>query len=106
MNIALPLCRRTVLLSAVVTSALFANTASAQYGAILSGTGPVNLSMGGASTAAPLDASGAMYWNPATITGMKRSELDASATLLFPSTRVASTIAAGALGPGIPPVGL
>ena len=31
------------------------------------GVGPINRSMGGAATAAPLDSAGALYWNPATI---------------------------------------
>jgi long-chain fatty acid transport protein len=77
----------------------------AQYGTILSGTGPINRSMGGASTAAPLSASGAMFWNPATISGLGSSQLEASAELLFPTTQVSSGISAGALGPGIPPIG-
>jgi long-chain fatty acid transport protein len=88
------------------TVLLFANSAKAQYGTILSGTGAVNRSMAGASTAAPLSASGAMFWNPATLPGLGRSEVDASAELLFVNTQASSSIAAGALGPGIPPIGL
>jgi hypothetical protein len=44
------------------------NAAFAQFGATLTGVGPINRSMGGASTAAPLDTLGAFMWNPATIT--------------------------------------
>jgi long-chain fatty acid transport protein len=96
----------TVFLLAVLSPTMAVNAARAQLGTILSGTGPINRSMGGAATAAPLSASGAMYWNPATITGLGRSELEASAELLFPSTQVDSRMMAGALGPGIPPIGL
>jgi len=38
-----------------------------QAGHIMQGIGAVNMSMGGASTAQPLDISGAMQWNPATL---------------------------------------
>jgi long-chain fatty acid transport protein len=44
-------------------------------GLYLSAAGPVNRSMGGASVAAPTDAIGALYWNPASISGMDRSEM-------------------------------
>ena len=33
----------------------------------MQGVGSVNMSMGGASTAQPLDISGALQWNPASI---------------------------------------
>ena len=39
-------------------------------GIALSGVGPVNRSMGGAATAAPIDAAGALMWNPASISGL------------------------------------
>lgn len=38
-----------------------------QAGHIMQGVGAVNMSMGGAATAQPLDISGALHWNPATI---------------------------------------
>ena len=38
-----------------------------QSGHIMQGVGAVNMSMGGASTAQPLDISGALQWNPASI---------------------------------------
>ncbi len=40
-------------------------------GVILSAGGPVHRGMGGASTAAPISAVGANYWNPATISGLE-----------------------------------
>ena len=39
----------------------------AQTGHILQGTGSVNMSMGGAATAQPIDISGSLQWNPASI---------------------------------------
>src|ERR1700682_2128545 len=48
----------------------------AQYGLDLTGAGPVNRSMGGASVAAPLDGVGAIFWNPATTTALPNLEMD------------------------------
>jgi len=79
--------------------------ASAQ-GIVISGAGPVNRSMGGASVAAPLDASGALHWNPASIAGLAGSEMELGVELLLSRSRVSSSLAAGSLGPGIPPVAL
>jgi len=59
--------------------------------------------MGGVGTAAPLSASGALFWNPATIPGLERSELEAGAELLFPHSQVTSSVSGNAFGPGIPP---
>ncbi len=44
-------------------------------GLMLSSFGPVNASMGGASTAAPIEALSALAWNPASISGLPNSEL-------------------------------
>jgi long-chain fatty acid transport protein len=62
--------------------------------------------MGGASVAAPLDASGALYWNPATISGLPQSELEFGVELLYPQTTLSSSVPAGALGPLGPPISL
>jgi long-chain fatty acid transport protein len=58
--------------------------------------------MGGASTAAPLDATGSLYWNPATISGLPSSELDFGLELLYPRSTVSSAVPGDALGPGLP----
>jgi long-chain fatty acid transport protein len=50
--------------------------------------------MAGAGTAAPLDATGALHWNPGSITGLPRSELDLSLEFLWPQTEVSSSIPA------------
>ena len=77
------------------------SAAFAQFGAQLSGIGPINRSMGGAATAAPLDTLGAFQWNPATISALPNSA-DFGVELLFPHSQLASTINAGSLGPGFP----
>lgn len=79
--------------------------ASAQ-GIALRGVGAVNESMGGAATACPLDAAGAIQWNPASISGMEASEISFGMTLILPQSRLSSTIQRNALGPGVPPVTL
>jgi long-chain fatty acid transport protein len=61
--------------------------------------------MGGAATAAPLDTLGAFQWNPATITALP-STADLALEVMVPQARLASTINAGALGGGFPPVRL
>jgi long-chain fatty acid transport protein len=76
--------------------------AAAQQGAVVDGVGPINQSMGGAAVAAPLDASGALHWNPATIGGLHRSEMEFGLGLLLPQARLASGFNTGALLPFLP----
>ncbi len=83
-----------------------ATPAAAQYGPILSGAGPINRSMGGAATGSPLSAAGALMWNPASLSGLKRSELDIGAELLLPRTSLSSSLPANSFGPGLPAVDL
>jgi long-chain fatty acid transport protein len=83
-----------------------ASGASAQQGLLLSGVGPINRSMGGASTAAPIDSAGALYWNPASIVGLERSEMEFGVELVAADSKLSSFIEAGSLGPGFPPIDL
>lgn len=80
----------SVCLLAGLILASSATPAAAQFGPVISATGPINRSMGGTSTGAPLSASGALMWNPATLAGLERSELEVGAELLFPHASVAS----------------
>jgi long-chain fatty acid transport protein len=73
-------------------------------GLVLPGAGPINLSMAGASTAAAVDV-GASYWNPATISGLDRSEVLISSSFLFPSIHLQSALAAGAINGLLPLMG-
>lgn len=77
--------------------------ARAQFGLAVGGVGPINRAMGGAATAAPLDAAGALYWNPATITGLGRSEMEFGNEFLIPRTYLSSRVPAGAIVPGVYP---
>ncbi|MFV1968730.1 MAG: OmpP1/FadL family transporter, partial [Pirellulaceae bacterium] len=75
-------------------------------GIALTGVGAINRSMGGAATAAPIDAAGAIHWNPASISGLASSEVVIGMELLMPTETVSSSLPANAFGPGIPPVAL
>jgi long-chain fatty acid transport protein len=88
-----------LLFSLAIASGPVATDARAQFGLALSGAGPINRSMGGASTAAPIDAAGALFWNPATIGSLARSEMSFGTELLIPRTTISSRIPAGVLGP-------
>lgn len=76
----------------------FSSIANAQYGAQFTSVGAINRSMGGTSTAAPLDSLGAFLWNPATITALPTSA-DMSVELMLPQSKLSSSVAPGVLGP-------
>ena len=83
---------------------LFSTAAIAQTGHVMQGVGAVNMSMGGASTAQPLDISGSLYWNPATISSFNDNILKLDVGLFFSSPELSSSLPAGMLGPGTPSV--
>lgn len=71
---------------------VFSFSAMAQTGHILQGTGSVNMSMGGASTAQPIDIAGALQWNPATISTFDGTIISFDIGLFFSSPTLYSTI--------------
>jgi long-chain fatty acid transport protein len=66
-------------------------TANGQ-GVTITGVGPVNRSMGGAGTAAPLEAIGALHWNPGSISALPDSELSFGLELIHVNAELSSTI--------------
>ncbi len=64
----------------------------AAQGVLLPSLGPINRSMGGAGTAAPLDAIGANYWNPATTKALNGSELSVGMEMLYTDIELDSAI--------------
>jgi long-chain fatty acid transport protein len=74
----------------------------------MQGVGSVNMSMGGASTAQPIDISGALQWNPAAISVFDSKILKFDLGMFFSSPELSSSIPAGmmwpadAFGPGSP----
>ncbi|WP_372757843.1 OmpP1/FadL family transporter, partial [Mariniflexile sp.] len=69
------------------TSAIFSQAAH-----IMQGVGAVNMSMGGAATAQPLDISGAMQWNPATLSTFDSKILKLDVGLFFSSPELFSSM--------------
>jgi len=67
-------------------------------GIMLSSFGPVNAGMGGASTAAPIEALSALAWNPASMSGLPNSELSVGVGLLLSDPVLDSSIAGVAAG--------
>jgi long-chain fatty acid transport protein len=70
----------------------FSTIIYAQSGHIMQGVGSVNMSMGGAATAQPLDISGALHWNPAAISTFDDKILKFDIGLFFSSPEVSSTV--------------
>jgi len=81
-----------------------ATTAFSQAGHIMQGAGAFNMSMGGASTGNALDITGALQWNPASISAFDENILKFDIGLFFSSPELSSSLPAGALGPGAPAV--
>lgn len=63
-----------------------------QAGHIMQGIGAVNTSMGGASTAQPVDINGALQWNPAAISAFDSKILSVNAGIFFSSPELSSTV--------------
>jgi long-chain fatty acid transport protein len=70
---------------------LFSTLAFSQAGHIMQGVGSVNMSMGGASTAQPLDISGALQWNPAAISVFDDKIIRFDIGMFFSSPELRST---------------
>lgn len=86
-------------------SVLFFSTfAFSQAGHIMQGVGAFNMSMGGASTGQPLDISGALQWNPASISAFNDKIIKLDMGLFFSSPELSSSLPAGMMGPGSPAV--
>ncbi len=82
-----------------LTTSLFA-----QAGHIMQGVGSVNMSMGGAATAQPLDISGALQWNPAAISVFDSKIINFDIGAFFSSPELSASLPAGMMGPGSPAV--
>ncbi|MDR1478407.1 MAG: outer membrane protein transport protein [Planctomycetaceae bacterium] len=82
-----------VIIFVIVSINFSANAPLRAQGVMLRGAGAVNTSMSGVATGTPLDAAGALNWNPASISALKKSELSFGLGLVIPNTRVSSSIA-------------
>src|SRR5215467_10860158 len=89
--------------SLVLTLLSFCPPILGQTGHVAHGVGAVNQSMAGAGTALPLDATGALFWNPASIVDIKSSEVDINVDLALLHGELSSSVEANILAPGTPP---
>ncbi len=83
--------RSIIPLSTLLMLVACVSSLSAQ-GLALRGVGAVNNSMAGASVAAPIDAAGAIHWNPASIAEFRHNEATFGLGLVLPDTQVASSV--------------
>ncbi|MGL4593799.1 MAG: OmpP1/FadL family transporter [Thermoguttaceae bacterium] len=83
---------RVVITASFFISACFAAHFAAAQGVMLRGAGAVNESVAGVGTAMPLDSTGALIWNPATISALKKNEISFSLGLIIPETQVSSSV--------------
>ena len=90
--------RRVSGLLLALGAVLFYSSSSFGQGFVLPGVGPINRSMGGAATAAPLDAVGAIHWNPATISGLSQSRADIGVDLIYNRNTVHTGVGIGTPG--------
>lgn len=83
---------------------IFSTFSFSQAGHIMQGVGAFNMSMGGASTGQPLDISGALQWNPASISAFDEKIIKFDLGLFYSSPELSSSLPAGMMGPGSPAV--
>ena len=67
--------RQLAFYSAVLSVVVGVPGLAVAQGIVVPGVGPINRSMAGAAVAAPIDAAGAMHWNPAAISGLRTSQM-------------------------------
>lgn len=85
-------CARRLGALAVVIAVVASSHSTRAQGLYLPSIGPTNQSFGGAATAAPIDSAGALYWNPATLSGLKSSEMAFGLGIVSPHAQLSSTV--------------
>lgn len=83
---------RELIPSAVIFAILSAATSAPGQGVIVHGVGPVNRAMGGAGTAAPMDAIGALHWNSGSISALPKGAVSVGFELLLADVDLTSNI--------------
>ncbi len=72
---------------------IFAGSANLHaQGIMFRGAGAVNQSMGGAGVACPLSATGALYWNPATMSAFSGTTVDVDLGIALADSSISSTV--------------
>ncbi len=96
--------RSSTLLLTLISCCVFTASVAQGQGLYIPSVGPVNQSMSGAAAACPIDSIGALNANPATISGLRQSEVAFGLGIVLPTTSLGSSVAANSLGAGLPPV--
>ena len=91
MPVNLRLSLRLVAAVAVI-ACFYAHPTACAQGVMLRSVGAVNASVGGTATAMPLDAIGALYWNPASISALPKNEMSFGLELVEGKSRVESSV--------------
>lgn len=89
---------RLFVCTVLILTALAPSSQLQAQGIAVTGVGPVNRSFGGAGTAAPLDAIGALHWNPGSISALPCNEIGFGTELLSASIRLSSNFGLGVAG--------
>jgi len=83
---------RLFVVSVAVLACFSTQPAAHAQGVMLRGAGAVNEAVGGTATAMPLDASGALLWNPGTISALPKNEMTLGLGLIQAHSRVESSV--------------
>ena len=81
---------RLFVCTVLILTALAPSSQLYAQGIAVTGVGPVNRSFGGAGTAAPLDAIGALHWNPGSISALPCNEIGFGTELLSARIQLSS----------------
>ena len=77
---------------AFILACSYSYQAAHAQGIMLRSSGAVNAAVGGTATAMPLDACGALYWNPAAISALPQNEMTFGLELIQAESRVKSSV--------------
>jgi long-chain fatty acid transport protein len=76
----------------LIVAMLLVSFSFAQMGHVLNGAGAANFSMGGAAVANPIDISGALQWNPASISKFKTTKFAFDLAYFMVDAELSSTL--------------
>ena len=83
---------RLFIVAVVSFACCIVHQATFAQGVLLRSVGAVNASVGGTATAMPLDAAGALMWNPGSISALQKNEIAFGLELVEGKSRVASSL--------------
>jgi long-chain fatty acid transport protein len=92
------LSRRLFVVIVIILTCCYAGQTAHAQGIMLRGVGAVNEAVGGTATAMPLDASGALFWNPASISALPKNEMTLGLELIQAHSRVNTSMGGNVIG--------